>query len=133
MVAPKFIIPFHSLLAQYMLARAQTPPERSLLAQYMLARARTPPERSLLAQYMLAHAQTPPERRECSDIRPIPRASLKLIAFWGEFSICQKNNLYCNTGNPWLLQHDDTALFMAGKLVISSQLCIQQARNFHKD
>ena len=36
-----------------------------------------------------------------------------------------KHNLYCNVGNPWLLQHDDTALFWH---VISyhSQLCIQK-------
>ena len=42
----------------------------------------------------------------------------------------QKRQLQCNTGNSWLLQHDDTALFLAHKLVIGSQLCIQQAMNF---
>ena len=40
----------------------------------------------------------------------------------------------CNTGNPWALQHNDTAqwhsfFFLQCKLVISSQPCIQQLMN----
>ena len=53
--------------------------------------------------------------RGSGDIRQIPRASLKLITFWREISLrqshCRKDNLQCYTGNSWLLQHDDTALF----------------------
>ena len=53
--------------------------------------------------------------RGSGDIRLIPRASLKLITFWREISLrqshCRKDNLQCYTGNSWLLQHDDTALF----------------------
>ena len=60
--------------------------------------------------------QTTPERRESGNIWPIPWASLTLITFWGEFSIrqsmhCRKHNLWLQCRNPWLLQHDDTALF----------------------
>ena len=76
----------------------------------------------------------PTYERGSGDIRLIPRASLTLITFWREISLrqshCRKHNLQCNTGNPWLLRHDDTALFLARKLVISCQLCIQQAMNF---
>ena len=54
-----------------------------------------------------------------------------IITFWREISVCQshcrKHNLQCNTGNPWLLWHDDTALFLACKLVISSQLAMPTA------
>ena len=42
----------------------------------------------------------------------------------------RKHNLWCYTGSFWLLQHDDTALFLACKIVICSQLCIQLAMNF---
>ena len=64
----------------------------------------------------------------------IPRASLILITLLREISFCQshcrEHNLQYNTGNSCLLQHDDTALFLAHKLVIGSQLCVQQAMNF---
>ena len=34
-----------------------------------------------------------------------------------------QNTIYvCNKRNPWLLQHDDTAFFLVGKLAISSHL-----------
>ena len=53
--------------------------------------------------------------RGSGDIRQIPRASLKFITFWREIPLrqshCRKDNLQCYTGNSWLLQHDDTALF----------------------
>ena len=69
----------------------------------------------------------PTYKRGSGDIWPIPLASLTLITFWREISLrqshCRKHNLQYNTGNPWILQHDDIALF-------SSQLCIQQAINF---
>ena len=64
--------------------------------------------------------------RGSGDTRLIPQASLMLIT-WREISLrqshCRKQNLYCNTGNSCLLQYDDTALFLAHKLVIGSQLC----------
>ena len=81
----------------------------------------------------LVSSPDPTCERGSGDIRLIPRASLILITFWREISLhqshCRKDNLLCYTGNSWLLQYDDTALFWAHKLVIGSQLCIQQAMN----
>ena len=83
---------------------------------------------------LIVSSPDPTYERGSGGIRLIPQASLTLITFWREISLrqshCRKHNLQCNTGNSWLLQHDDTALFLACKLVISSQLCIQKAMNF---
>ena len=53
---------------------------------------------------------------------------LGLLAFCREFlttnHFAENSVCSCNTGNPWLLQHDDTNYF-GMKLVFGSQLCIQ--------
>ena len=89
-----------------------------------------------MSTHWLVSSPDPTYKRGSGDIRLIPRASLTLITFWREISLrqshCRKHNLQCNTGNPWLLRHDDTALFLARKLVISCQLCIQQTMNFNE-
>ena len=79
--------------------------------------------RTAVLHLLLVSSPDPTYERESGDIRLILRASLTLITFWREISENAENTI-CNTGNLWLLQH------WCKKLVISSQLRIQQAINF---
>ena len=73
------------------------------------------------------------EERESGDIWPIPLASLTLNIFWEEFSSANLNAestiCGCNTGNPWLLQHNHNSFFGTEKI---SYQCSLQAVNFDK-
>ena len=60
--------------------------------------------RTCISLVMLVSSPDSTYKRGPGDIQLIPQASLMLITFWREF-------LQYNTGNSWLLQHDDIALF----------------------
>ena len=89
-----------------------------------------PPGFISLSSFRLVSSPDPTYERGSGDIRPIPWALLSLITFWREISLQRKQSVVQHqksfaTSARW------RSTFLGRKLVISLQLCIQQAMNFN--